>query len=241
MSTEETITSPGEGSTVNEPVSVKTEPEAENPAGSLPTNPNKSPESPKEDSRAQSNTEGGEGGEPSKAESGSGILSADDGDEPSGDVGTLGAPDDGYKFEDSPDSDVHIDADTREAFAAVAKELNLSQEAAQKVITKMEPALCRRVEKLRAQWAEQSQADAEFGGNQFNTNVKAIRRAYMATTTPELREVFRASGLDSNPEVLRHFYRLSKDLGEGRFVHESGNHGGGDRSERPSFYKGMNP
>lgn len=241
MPTEEMNISPGEGSTANEPVSAKTEPEAENPAGSLLTNPNMSPESPKEDSRAQSNTDGGEGGEPAKAESGSGLLSASDEEEESGDIGTLGAPEEGYKFEDSPESDVHIDPDTREAFAAVAKELNLSQEAAQKVITKMEPALCRRVEKLRAQWAEQSQADAEFGGNQFNTNVKAIRRTYMATTTPELREVFRASGLDSNPEVLRHFYRLSKELGEGRFVNESGTRGGGDRSERPSFYQGMNP
>ena len=236
----EQIISSGEGSTQNEPALATTESEAENPAGSPLANPNMPPETPKEDSRAQSNTVGEDGGDTSKATSGSGLLSADD-DDQSQDVGTLGAPEGGYTFEDSPDSDVHIDAETREAFAAVAKELNLSQEAAQKVISKMEPALCRRVETLRNQWAEQCQTDEEFGGSAFKTNVKAIRRTYMATTTPELREVFRASGLDSNPEVLRHFYRLSKELGEGRYVSESGTRGGGDRSERPSFYKGMNP
>lgn len=105
----------------------------------------------------------------------------------------------------------------------------------------MEPALVRRVEALRKEWAQASQTDAEFGGQNFKQNVKAIKRTYMQTTTPELRAAFAASGLDSNPEVLRHFYRLSKVLSDGKFVTSQGTSEAGVGSERQSFYKGMNP
>lgn len=229
----------GGGAAEQAPVSVATAPEAGNPAGAQPEETKQPSESLAKDSRAQSKPDN-DSGATEKATSGQGILSATEAEE-SADAGTLGAPEEGYKFEDSPESDVHFDAETREAFAEVAKELNLSQDAAQKVITKMEPALVRRVESLRKQWGEASQTDQEFGGAAFKTNVKAISKTYMATTTPELREAFRASGLDSHPEVLRHFYRLSKVLGEGRFVSEQGSRDGGDRSGHLGFYKGMNP
>lgn len=231
---------PGAGAGV--PASTATEPAAGDPTGSLPggAKTDGSSEPANAGSRAQPDSNAGSE-EPPKEAPGKGLLSEeDDEDETADPNGVLGAPEKGYEFKDSPESEVHFDGETRSAFAAVAKELNLSQEAAQKVIDKMEPALVRRVEALRKEWAQASQTDAEFGGQNFKQNVKAIRRTYLQTTTPELRAAFEASGLDSNPEVLRHFYRLSKVLSDGKFVTSQGTRDDGVGSEH-RFYKGMNP
>ena len=222
------------------PASTTTDPAAGNPTGSLSsgTTTQESSEPSNSGSRAQpDSTDGSE--EPKQEALGKGLLSEED-DDKTDDSGVLGAPEKGYEFKDSPESAVHFDDETRSAFADVAKELNLSQEAAQKVIDKMEPALVRRVETLRKTWAEASQTDAEFGGQNFKQNVKAIRRTYMATTTPELRAAFASAGLDSNPEVLRHFFRLSKVLSDGKFVTSQGARDNGAGSEH-QFYTGMNP
>ena len=71
--------------------------------------------------------------------------------------------------------------------------------------------------------------------------MKAVRRAYNATTSEGLREVLKASGLDSHPEVIRHFYGLSKILGEGRIITSQGTKESADGRGLQGFYKGMNP
>ena len=153
----------------------------------------------------------------------------------------LGAPQEGYKFEPAPDANVHLGEEAYQQFGEIAKELNLSQEAAQKIVNGMEPLLQRTVQRHRENWIAASRQDKEFGGANFETNIKAINRAYMATTTPELRAVLSASGLVNHPEVLRHFYGLSKTLSDGRFVTSQGAQERADRSDPRNFYKGMNP
>lgn len=159
------------------------------------------------------------------------------GDEKPADEGILGAPEGGYTFE-APEG-VELDAGMMKDFGEVAKELNLSQEAAQKVVAKMTPSINKslqaRLSTLRTEWEGASRSDAEFGGDKFNDNLKEINRAYGEWATPELRKVLAASGLNSHPEMLRLFYKISKATGEGRFV-RGGSSRGTPEDDGRKFY-----
>lgn len=168
-----------------------------------------------------------------------GLLSQAD-EEPNSGNDVLGAPENGYSFEPSPDSAVHMDGESLKAFGDIAKELNLSQAAAQKIVNGMEPLLAKTVSRNREAWAQEARQDPEYGGAEFERNMKAVRRAYAATTSEGFRKVLQASGLDSHPEVIRHFYELSQRLGEGKFITSSGASESGDRRDPRDFYKGMN-
>lgn len=190
------------------------------------------------------NTEDGEGEAPkedAKQEEPQGDLMSDEEDaaekKPDGD-GVLGAPEDGYKFEHVEDG-AQIDEQTLAEFGDVAKELNLSQEAAQKIVSKLEPMLQRSVERNRKAWADMTKTDPELGGANLQANLSAATRAFRQTTTPEMRALLKASGLVNHPEFIRHFLHLSKRLSDGTFI--NGGAGKSERSAQTVFYKGMNP
>ncbi|NBX31867.1 MAG: hypothetical protein EBR07_03945 [Planctomycetes bacterium] len=73
-----------------------------------------------------------------------------------------GAPE---KYEFKAPEGKQLDAETVQAFSEVAKELNLTQDAAQKMLTAMSEKIGTRqaaqVEAVRSQWAESSKADKE--------------------------------------------------------------------------------
>lgn len=161
-----------------------------------------------------------------------------------GEASVLGAPEGDYTF--SQDESLgEFDPTVIKDFGAVAKELNLSNDAAQKIVSKMAPAFAKAQAEAITQysktWAEQSRNDPEFGGAGFDANLKGIREAYNAFTTPELRQVMARTGLDNHPEFLRLFHRLAKESGGGRFLTSSGKQGENNGNDLTKFYKGMNP
>lgn len=115
-----------------------------------------------------------------------------------------------------------FDPDVINNFKEVAKELNLSQDAAQKMLDKMGPVVAERqlqqVEALRSQWAEQSTADKEFGGDKLNENLDVARKALDSFGTPELKSLLNESGLGNHPEFIRLLYRAGKAISEDNFV-----------------------
>ena len=108
------------------------------------------------------------------------------------------------------------------AFSEVAKELNLPQEAAQKVLDKMAPVMAsRQAEQLqvaREEWANQSRADKEFGGAKLEENLSLVRKARDQFVSPELRVMLDETGLGNHPEVIRMLYRAGKAISEDKFV-----------------------
>lgn len=130
-----------------------------------------------------------------------------------------GAPDQ-YEFQAPEGKD--FSPEVIGAFSEVAKELNLSQADAQKVIDKIAPALAERqanvVEQARTQWAESAKADKEFGGEKLTENLGLAKKALDQFGTPELRELFDKSGLGNHPEIIRAFYRVGKATSEDRVV-----------------------
>ncbi|KAA3649391.1 MAG: protease [Proteobacteria bacterium] len=108
------------------------------------------------------------------------------------------------------------------AFSEVAKELNLTQADAQKVIDKIAPAMAERqanaIEQARSQWAESAKTDGEFGGDKLPENLAVAKKALDQFGTPELRDLLEQSGLGNHPEIIRVLYRAGKAISEDRVV-----------------------
>lgn len=110
-----------------------------------------------------------------------------------------------------------------------AKDLGLSQEAAQKyvdrtladrkatetsVITKAQES----VKQQALGWKTQTEADPEIGGTAFKDNLATAVKARDQFATPELTKMLNDSGLGNHPEVVRFFYKVGKAMSEDKFV-----------------------
>lgn len=120
---------------------------------------------------------------------------------------------------------VELDAEVLGEFKAVAKELNLPQEAAQKV-TDLGVKLAQKwvaesqqaTSDMLADWKVQAEADKEFGGDALPANLAVAKKAIDQFGTPELRELLDVHRLGDNPEVIRFMFRVGKAISEDTFV-----------------------
>lgn len=142
---------------------------------------------------------------------------------------TLGAPE---KYDIKP-IDAFKDVKPEEApivskFLSTAKELNLSNTAAQKIYDAIAPMLASQpaeaVATVRRSGIEATKNDAELGGTAFNENLKVAVKGFNdgRFVTPAFRDLMQQTGLDSHPEVVRLFYRIGKLTGEGQFFRDRG-------------------
>jgi hypothetical protein len=132
----------------------------------------------------------------------------------------LGSPE-SYELK-AQTEDFIIDEVVGQAFKDIAKELDLSNAAAQKVVDKVGPVLAQRqqeqLQTARNMWGEQSQADKEFGGEKLAENLSVAGKALDAFATPELRELLQQSGLGNHPEVIRFMVRTGKAIDTDKYV-----------------------
>ena len=126
------------------------------------------------------------------------------------------------KVADAPEE---LDPEVVTAFGEVAKELDLPQEAAQKVLDKVAPVIQARqaeqVEKAREEWLGESQSDDEFGGENLNANLEVAKSALNAFGTDPFKQLLQESGLGNHPEVIRFMYRAGKAISEDSYVGNS--------------------
>lgn len=112
---------------------------------------------------------------------------------------------------------VELDATAAEQFTAVAKEMKLTQDQAQK-LAEIAAGIQQRGKEAHANavtsWTEATKADKEFGGDKLQENLAIAKQALDRFGTPELKDVLNASGLGNHPEVVRAFYRAGKLLSE---------------------------
>jgi len=145
-----------------------------------------------------------------------------------------GAPE-AYEFK-APEGK-EFDPEVINSFSDIAKELDLPQDAAQKMIDKLAPKIQERqmqvIEQVRNDWAQQAQTDKEYGGEKLTENLAVAKKALDAFGTPELRSLLNESGLGNNPEVIRFMFRAGKAISEDRFV--GGTSGGAKASGPKSF------
>lgn len=120
---------------------------------------------------------------------------------------------------------VEMDADTLDSFKGLAKELNISQESAQKLIDLQSALVTKQVEDMQAavvkqsqDWASQIYNDPELGGANFEKNAESAVKVIQAFGDPQLSELLNASGLGNHPALFKFCHRISGAISEDKFV-----------------------
>ena len=138
-------------------------------------------------------------------------------------------------------------------FSTVAKELGLSQDAAQKVIDKLAPTIAKQnatamsqaINSATTAWAEATRADKDIGGEKLDENLAVARKALDRFGTPELRKLLgkfdpkdnpSGTGLGNHPEIIKAFLKAGKAISEDKFVPGGTAPTKGERSAAKSLY-----
>ncbi len=162
-----------------------------------------------------------------------------EGAKPAEGEGKQGADEVTYEFT-APEG-VTLDKASTDEFVAIAKELKLPKEAAQKVVdiaVKREQALINTRNTMVNDWAEQVKADKDLGGDKLQETLATASKA-IALGPPELKELLNTSGIGNHPAVVKWAYAIGKALSEDRFV--SGKAGEQPTSTASRLFPNMNP
>lgn len=133
-----------------------------------------------------------------------------------------GAPEK-YEFK-APEGQTY-DPEIIETYSEIAKEFNLSQEKAQKMLDVVAPKLAERqaaqIQSIHEQWVESARSDKEFGGEKLPENLGVAKKALDTWGNPALRTLLNESGIGNHPEVIRFMVKAGKSLSEEKFVGSS--------------------
>lgn len=141
-----------------------------------------------------------------------------------------GAPE---KYEFKPAEGQELDTAALEQFEPIARELNLNNEQAQKMVdlygTKILPMVQKQQaeswQKTTEQWAADVRADKEIGGDKLTANLSAAQRALEQFGDQELKKYLDTTGLGNHPALVKAFIKVGKAMSEDKVVtggHESG-------------------
>lgn len=189
---------------------------ASEPARAAGDNPAGNPASTEATSDASEN-----GADPEKPEE---SKAPDDGkqEEKKGDGKPDGAPE---KYEFTAAEGVDLDTEALKDFEPVARDLNLTNEQAQKLVDAYPKILAgvqqRQAEAWQAQteeWAATVKADKEIGGDKLTANLGVAQRALDTFGTPELKEYLNGTGLGNHPELVKAFIKVGKAMSEDGMV-----------------------
>lgn len=114
-----------------------------------------------------------------------------------------------------------LESETLAEFKAMAKGIGLKQEQAQgltDLAIKLSQKWDEKQQSAKSEqikiWDESARADKELGGDKFDTNLAVAKKALDNFATPELKELLNTTGIGSNPDVIRMFYRIGKSISE---------------------------
>ena len=110
-------------------------------------------------------------------------------------------------------------------FAALARELNLNQEQAQKLVDLHIRHWLGFEEQTKVQaedWRKQAMNDPEFGGQKFVQSLQDAQRFVNAFGGEKLRIALDMTGAGNHPEIFKAFALAGRLLGEDRLVKGTG-------------------
>jgi hypothetical protein len=126
------------------------------------------------------------------------------------------------KYEFKAPEGQSFDANVLAQFEEVAREINLPQAEAQKMLDKIAPALAQKqadiIKAAQDEWVANTKADKEIGGDKLDANISIAKKALDTFGTPALRDLLNDSGLGNHPEIIRAFYKAGKAISEDSFV-----------------------
>lgn len=136
---------------------------------------------------------------------------------------------------------IELDKVSTDEFVAIAKELKLPKDAAQKVVdlaVKREVANREAHKTMVSGWADEVKADKDIGGDKLEASM-AIAKKAIDLGPPELKELLNNSGLGNHPAVVKWAHTIGKALSEDRFV--SGKAGEAPATTASRLFPNMNP
>lgn len=142
---------------------------------------------------------------------------------------------------------VEMDADLLAKFEPFAREKNLPQAEAQKLIdlyteAKLADVKAQQVAWVKQvnDWAETVRKDPEIGGTNFDGSITAAQKFIAKYGTDELKKELHRTGLGSNPEIVRLLARAGRAMSEDK-VHTSTGGAELDRTPERILYPSMKP
>lgn len=116
---------------------------------------------------------------------------------------------------------VTLDAEKLGKFTDMAKELNLSQANAQRLVDlaaeHTESVLKSQADqwsKIREGWVKELKEDTEFGGQKFDETIVRAKRCMSKFGDPEFSKMLESTGYGDNPSLIRLLARIDKAIGE---------------------------
>lgn len=162
-----------------------------------------------------------------------------EGAQPAAGEGTQTTEEVAYEFT-APEG-MELDQASTDEFRAIAKELKLPKDAAQKVVDLAVKREAARMEAHKAAisgWADEVRNDKELGGDKLNETLATAKKA-IDLGPPELKELLNNSGIGNHPAVVKWAYTVGKALSEDSFV--SGKAGAQPKSTASRLFPNMNP
>lgn len=137
---------------------------------------------------------------------------------------------------------VSIDAELGGSLKDLAKELNLTQEQAQRVMDLgvkqaqgLSTSLADTVATAKATWAQETMADADIGGEKLQASVTSAQRALNTFGTPALKQLLDQTGLGNHPEVIRAFAKAGAAISEDTLLPPNPGDGGAGKADTTTF------
>lgn len=151
---------------------------------------------------------------------------------------------------------VVLDPEMLAEFAPMAKELNLSQEKAQKLVDLGSKMIQKQMDGIFAAHEQRKEAllvaakaDPEIGedvklwnpDDPESASKSIALRAFnsIAATTPAIKAMVDETGIGNHPEFIRVFYRIGKNMREDTFVNPGGGDGSADKGVAKTLWPGM--
>lgn len=115
-----------------------------------------------------------------------------------------------------------VDTELMGEFTTLAKDLNLTQEQAQKLaelggkiaLKANGPGDEAIIEQAKGVWGKEVLADKEIGGDKLAENLSVAKKTLDTFGTPALTELLNKSGMGNHPEVIRLFLKVGKQISD---------------------------
>lgn len=141
---------------------------------------------------------------------------------------------------------VEMDKVALEEFTPLAKELDLSQKGAQKLIDFKakndarvnEESVQRQWDvwnETQENWVKEAKSDKEIGGDKFDESLSLAKKAIDAYGNQEMKDLLDSTGAGNHKEFIRFLSKVGKDVSEDR-LRVSGSTGDKDKDRASRIY-----
>ena len=128
------------------------------------------------------------------------------------------------------------------SFHETAKDMNLSQDQAQKLLDlqanlamDQHKKVMDNWEAMQDTWVNDVKSDSEIGGKNFDQSMANAQKARTAFGSPDLVEALEMTGAGNHPEIVRFFARVGAAISEDSMHTPEGN-GSGDKTAASVLY-----